>query len=342
MPTTIRDVARVAGVGLGTVSRVINNSPQVSESTRRRVLDAIEALDFHPSPIARRLSLGKTLTIAAVAPFFTRPATVERLRGVEIAIAGTEYDLIVFNVESPERRYATLREVTCSQRVDGALVISLPPSEQELEILQSSSVPVVLIDINSPEVNGFSRVVIDDVAGGRLATEHLIGLGHRRIGYISDSFDEPSLYTASRMRYLGYREALRKAGIVPAEAWHRHGAHGRYEAEQLALHILNLGDPPTAIFAASDTQAIGVMEAARKMGMNVPRDLSVVGYDDIELAEHMGLTTIRQPLFESGAEGVRLLLQVIADQAAAPETIRLPTELVKRRTTARPPNGGSL
>ena len=339
MPATIRDVARVAGVGLGTVSRVINNSPQVSDPTRRRVLEAIEALDFHPSPIARRLSLGKTLTIAAIAPFFTRPATVERLRGVELTIAGTEYDLIVFSVESPERRDATLREVTRSQRVDGALVISLPPRDGELETLQASPVPVVLIDVNNPEMEGFSRVVVNDFEGGRRATQHLLALGHRRVGYISDPFDEPFLYTASRMRFQGYQQALQEAGIEPAEVWHQHGEHGRYEAERLAIALLSLQNAPTAIFAASDTQAIGVMEAARKMGLNVPNDLSVVGYDDIELAEYMGLTTVRQPLFESGAEGVRLLLQAIADRSAPPRTVRLQTEVIPRRTTAQPRDG---
>ncbi len=336
MPATIRDVARIAGVGLGTVSRVINNSPQVSAATRQRVLAAIEALDYRPSPIARRLSLGKTLTIGAIAPFFTRPAIVERLRGVELAIAGTEYDLLVFNVESMERRDAALLEVTRRQRVDGALVISMPPRECDLQTLQSAEIPVVLIDVNNPALDSFPRVTVDDQLGGRRATQHLIDLGHRRIGYISDPFDDPFLYTASRMRFLGYCQALEEAGIPLEDAWHRHGQHGRYEAGQLALELLQMDRRPTAIFAASDTQAIGVMEAARTLGLDVPGDLSVVGYDDIEIAEYVGLTTIRQPLFESGAEGVRLLLQAIEEPQAAMAAVELPIELIVRRTTAPP------
>src|SRR5690606_7696814 len=122
---TIRDVAKFAGVGIGTVSRVINDSPSVSEATRNKVLSAIEALDYSPNPMARRLSLGKTLTIAVIAPFFTRPAVVERLRGIERILAESEYDLMVFNVETPSRRQTLLRDIPRRERIDGLIIISL-------------------------------------------------------------------------------------------------------------------------------------------------------------------------------------------------------------------------
>ncbi|MGD8632628.1 MAG: LacI family DNA-binding transcriptional regulator, partial [Anaerolineales bacterium] len=205
MPATIRDVAKKAGVGLGTVSRVINKSPRVSHATRERVQQAIEALDYRPNPIARRLSWGKTLTIAAIAPFFTRPATVERLRGVELSIAGSEYDLIVFNVETPERRDSTFAEVARRERVDGALIISLPPTREDLQRFEQARLPIVLLDVNNPELNNFNRVIVDDVEGGHKATAHLLELGHARIGYISDAFDDPFFFSASRKRFEGYR-----------------------------------------------------------------------------------------------------------------------------------------
>src|SRR5512135_2356525 len=129
MPATIRDVAKQAGVGLGTVSRVINGSPQVSEATRERVLSAIAALNFVPNPTARRLSLGKTLTIAAIVPWFTRPAEVERLRGVEHTLAESEYDLVLYNVETPEKRDTYFRDVPRSERADGVLIVSLSPRD---------------------------------------------------------------------------------------------------------------------------------------------------------------------------------------------------------------------
>ncbi len=192
MPPTIRDVARQAGVGLGTVSRVLNDSPHVSQATRQRVLAVIEKLNFSPNPVARRLSLGKSLTIGVVAPFFTRPAFVERLRGIEHACAPTQYDLAVYNVERPERGSALLRELAQHMRVDGLIVISLPPSQDELDLLKGSGVTTVLIDVGDPPREEVSRVQIDDVAGGRQATEHLIQLGHRRIGFIGDRFKNPS------------------------------------------------------------------------------------------------------------------------------------------------------
>lgn len=339
MPVTIRDVAKKAGVGLGTVSRVINKSPQVSHETRERVQAAIKELDYRPNPIARRLSWGKTLTIAAIAPFFTRPATIERLRGVELSIAGTEYDLIVFNVETPERRDYTFDEVARRERVDGALIISLPPSSEDLARFHSANIPIVLIDVNHPELTHFNRVIVDDVAGGYKATQHLIHLNHRRIGYISDSSDDSFYFSASRDRFEGYQRALEETGIEVDPLLHRKGDHGRYEAQRLASEMLKVEDRPTAIFAASDTQALGVLEAAREMELRVPEDLSVVGYDDVEFADYVGLTTVRQQLFESGQAGLQLLLDVISAPEREPICSEMQTELVIRSTTAPPKEG---
>lgn len=332
--TTIRDVARYAGVGVGTVSRVLNDSPEVSPSTRDKVLSAIEALDYTPNPIARRLSLGKTLTIAVIAPFFTRPSVVERLRGIEHVIADSEYDLIVFNVETSSRRDAYFRNVSRRERVDGLIVISLLPSDNDVQRLQQSGAPVVLVDVSHP---AFSQVIVDDVHGGRQATEHLLSLGHRKIGFLSDYEDSSFYFTANRDRFAGYSEALRAAGIHLNPAYCVHGVHSRSSAFEMASRLLSLSNPPTAIFATSDTLAIGVLEAAHERGLRVPHDLSVIGYDDIEIAEYLRLTTIRQSLFESGAEGVKLLLEEIEFTSEQPKQILLPTELVKRDTTAAPP-----
>lgn len=335
MSTTIRDVAKKAGVGLGTVSRVLNDNPGVSEATRQRVLDTIEALDYAPSPLARKLSLGKTLTIAAVIPFFTRPSAVGRLRGISNTLADTEYDLIVIDLEAPEQYEVYFSRLARGVQVDGVLLISLAPGQETLEKITHTGTPLVLIDVNDPNLDKYDRVIVDDVEGGRLAVEHLLGLGHRRIAYIGDSFEDSYYFTSSKHRFEGYRSALLKAGIPIREEYYRHGPHGRYEARLLASEMLQLKDPPTAIFAASDTQAIGVLEAARDADLHVPEDLSVIGYDDIEIAEHLGLTTVRQLLFESGEQGVKLLLDRIRNSDEEPRTIVLPTKLVVRKTTAR-------
>jgi LacI family transcriptional regulator len=333
-PVTIRDVAEYAGVGVGTVSRVLNEHPSVSGATRRKVLAAIETLDYTPNPIARRLSLRKTLAIAVIVPFFTRPAFTERLRGVEYALADSEYDLILFNVETTAKRDAYFQNVPRRERFDGLLIVSLSPRNGEVEHFLQADVPTVLIDAHHP---GLSRVVIDDVAGGRLATQHLFELGHRRIGFIGDRLDNPFNFVSNRDRYTGYRQALAEAGLSFPAAYHCQGEHGREQARHMASQLLALPDPPTAIFAASDTQALGALEAAQDAGLKVPEDLSVVGYDDIEIAEFFGLTTVRQPLFALGVEGVELLLETIASPPATPRRVLLPVELVSRGTTAPPP-----
>jgi DNA-binding LacI/PurR family transcriptional regulator len=333
---TIRDVAKKAGVGLGTVSRVINESPQVSEATRRRVLDVIADLNYTPNPTARRLSIGKTLTVAVITPFFTRPSFIERLHGIENTLAESDYDLNIYNVETVERRDQCMRQIPRRDRADGVIILSLSPRDEDLPYLQRSEVPIVLVDANHPSLSSLNRVIVDDVAGGRTATQHLIELGHRRIGFISDLLDSPFNFTSSRDRFLGYRQALEAAGIPFRPEYHGQKEHGRYEARLLAEQMLALPERPTAIFAASDTQAMGVLEAARNAGLRVPEDLSVIGYDDIEIAEYLGLTTIRQLLYESGQLGVELMLDILEGLNPAPVCQVLPTELIVRGTTVPP------
>lgn len=333
---TIRDVAKIAGVGLGTVSRVINGSPQVSEATRRRVLQVIEELNYVPNPTARRLSTGKTLTIVVIVPFFTRPAEIERLRGIENTLAESDYDLIIYNVETVQRRDACIREIPRKERADGVIIISLWPCNEDLPYLVSADVPIVLVDANHPSLKLMNRVIVDDVKGGRLATQHLIDLGHQRIGLISDYLDSPFNFTSSRDRHNGYRQALNAAGIAYHSEYHLQGEHGRHSANALAQEMLALPEPPTAIFATSDTQAMGVLQAASERGLQVPQDLSVIGYDDIEVAEYLGLTTIQQLLHESGQRGVELLLDILHNPETQPVCDVMPTKLVVRDTTAPP------
>ena len=330
---TISDVARLAGVGRATVSRVLNERANVDPRTRARVLEAIAALDFVPNPTARRLSLRRTQTIAVILPFLTRPSVVERLRGVEAALVRGGYDMIVFNVETVERREAVFRDLPRRERVDGLIIVSLSPHESELERIDRTALPVVLIDAHH---RSLPRVVADDVLGGRLVSRHLLALGHRRIGFIGDIPRIPLAFTSSRLRLTGVRREITAAGLTLPASLVAVGDHSPRRSTELATRMLTQRLPPTAIVCASDTQAAGSLEAASALGMSVPGDLSVTGYDDIELADHLGLTTVRQPLFDSGVRAVERLLGMI--DGAPPGALRevQPISLVVRRSTAPP------
>jgi LacI family transcriptional regulator len=333
---TIADVAAHAGVGAGTVSRVLNDSPRVRDSTRARVLAAIELLDYRPNPLARGLSRGRCQTLGVVVPFFTHASAVERLRGVAAALDGSRYDLVLFNVESPVHRDEHFATLTRRDRADGLLIMSLPPPPHSLARLADAGVPVVLLDTCG---RGVPAVVTDDVEGGRLATRHLLALGHERIAFIGDDPDNPLGFTAGSSREAGYRQTMAEAGVDFPAGYVCHGPHVRAVARRLTERLLARRDRPTAVFASSDVQALGVLEAARAAGLDVPGDVSVVGFDDVEVSGYAGLTTVRQPLFESGKVAARILLAAL-EEGHIPEAHehRLGLELVERSTTG-PPSG---
>jgi len=332
MPATIRDVAKLASVGVGTVSRVLNNSPSVSNETRQRVLAAIDELDYSPNPIARQLSTGRTLTIGVILPHLTMPSYVERLRGVQQALLDTEYDLVLFSVENPTQRDAFFDNLSQGSRVDGILVVSMPPTDRQATRLANSPIPTVLVDAYHADL---CCVITDDMKGGSLVTNYLLDLGHQKIAYLSDFLETP-FHPSMRYRYQGYRDALEKAGSAFIPEYLVEGHNDRSTARQLARQLLTLPDPPTAIFAGCDIQAIGVLDTAREMGIRVPQELSVIGYDGIRDAEYLNLTTIEQHLFESGVQGVRLLFDLLEQNTEATCQKFLPIDLVVRGTTAPP------
>jgi LacI family transcriptional regulator len=331
-PATIADVAAQAGVGASTVSRVLNGG-QVSGPARARVLAAMNELAYRPRASARSLVTGATGTLALVIPFFTHPSAVERMRGVIAALDETEYDVVVCNVASAAQRDEYLGRGAPLDRSDGLLLVSLAPTDDEVDAFIRAGAPVVVLDAFHPRL---PCLRIDDIAGGMLATRHLIELGHERIAFVGDR-PEPGLgFVSSRRRRDGYRRALQHAGIPTRPELQREGPHGRHVAHRLTRELLTLPEPPTAIFAASDTQALGVLEAAGYEGFAVPGDLSVVGFDDLEVAPYVGLTTIHQPLEDSGRRAVERLVAAMHDEDTEPHEELLELELKVRRTTAAP------
>jgi DNA-binding LacI/PurR family transcriptional regulator len=327
--TTIAKVAAQAGVGVGTVSRVLNGSPSVSEDTRRRVLEAIAALDYQPSAVARALSTGRAHAIGVIAPFFTHPSVIERVRGVSRTLTDAGYQLILLDVERAEQRREFFKSLAVRGRIDGVLSISLAPSEREVRRLQMANLPIVLLDRGHASL---PTITIDDVEGGRMAAEHLLALGHRLIAFVGDEEENLFGFDSSAQRREGFTAALAAAGVALEPQLILRRPHGRDAARDAAATLLALEPRPTAVFASSDVQAIGVLEAAQAAGVPVPDELSVIGFDDVEAAGYTGLTTIAQPLEESGALGAAMLLRAMSGERV--ESRRLPLQVVDRGSTS--------
>lgn len=331
MAPTIRDVAKLANVGIATVSRVLNENPSVSEETRNAVLAAIEELDYTPNPIARQLSTGRTLTIGVILPHLTTPSYVERLRGVQHAISETEYNMVLFSVGNPEERDAYFKDLPRNNLVDGIIIISLPPNEDQAKRFVEADIPIILVDAYHPEL---CSILTDDVKGGKIATQHLIDLGHEKIAFLSEPLETP-FHPSSRYRHQGYLTALEENGISSQSKYLISGKRGRKKAKKMAKKLLTMDDPPTAIFASNDIQAIGVLEMAKELGVRVPKDVSIIGFDGIRDAKYLHLTTVDQNLFESGVVGVHTVIEALEALPEKPCEKRLSLKLVQRKTTKR-------
>lgn len=333
MPVTIYDVAKAAGVGISTVSRVLNENTNVRLETRRRVLETIEDLGYKPNILARNLSRSHVQTVGVVLSYLTSPFQVNVLHGIEGFLAHEGLDLTIFSMESPRRRETLLDNLSQGRRCDGLIVISFAPQERFLQRFQRYHIPVVIADYQAV---GLPSVFVDNVFGGYLATKHLLDLGHTTIGYILDHTEPPNGSGGNEPgadRMCGYQQALQEAGI-PFDPLLvvTSGQHSREQGAAAAKTLLNRGKPITAVFAASDLIALGLMEYARQQGLRIPGDLAVVGFDDIELASFAGLTTVRQPMQEMGRQAAEILCRLMRGEPASPLARQLPIELVVRNS----------
>lgn len=328
-PATIYDVARKAGVSISTVSRVLNNPSKVNDETRSNVLSAINQLGYVPKAEARARALKDTRRIGVITPFFTAPSFVQRLRGVAAALANTNYELVIYTVDSLDRLNGYLETLPLTRNLDGLIIMSLQFDNTFAKRLVDYGLETVLIEYPQRIL---SSVEIDDIAGGRMAAEYLVKKGHHRCGFLGDSsLPEYSVHPIS-YRLVGYRHALAAAGISLPEEYVYLVPYDLETTRQHTRQMLNMPDPPTAVFAATDLQAMGVLKAAHDLGMQVPRDLAVIGFDDLDMSGYIGLTSIRQPLDESGRIAVELLLSRLADPSRPVQHIQLPLILIERET----------
>jgi DNA-binding LacI/PurR family transcriptional regulator len=327
---TIYDVARTAGVSIATVSRVLNTPQQVNEATRAAVLLAIDQLGFVPKAEAMARARRRYQRIGVLAPFFTVPSFVQRLRGVAGVLSGSTYELVVYSVDTAAQCRNYLESLPVTQRVDGLIVMSLRVNEHIVERLLQQGLPTVLVETTHPAL---SSVLIENESGGRLAAHYLLQRGYRQLAFVGGDSEIPgyTLHT-SELRLAGYRRHLHEAGITLPEAYVRITHNSQEYARQETHVLLGLPEPPKAIFAASDFLAMGVLKAVRERGLRTPQDVAVIGFDDLDIADYIGLTTIRQSLDEAGRVAVELLLARLAEPMRPVQHVRFDLQVIARET----------
>jgi LacI family transcriptional regulator len=331
---TIRDIADLAGVSIATVSRVLNDRPDVAPGTRENVLQVVRQQGFSTNRGARGLSSGRTGMIGLTLPLVADAYFGPMLGGAAEALHERDMRIVLAPTLHQHDREVSLLERLMRGTTDGAILMLPEESADELLMLQRQGFPFVVVDPREPPPDGIACVAAMHASGAKAATEHLLQLGHRRIGAIAGA---PGWY-ATEERLIGFRAALAGAGIlldpelVVYSDWRT--PRGTEAAEQL----LSLPEPPTAIFGFNDNVAIGALHAAHKRGISVPEDLSVVGFDDTEPAKIVTpqLTSVRQPLAEMGRTGVSLLLRIIEGPRVDALRMELATTLVIRDSTAPP------
>lgn len=334
MAVTIRDVAKLAGVSPMTVSRVINGSPKVTPETRERVEAAIAELHYVPNTLARGLTQQRSGTIGMVVPDLGDPFFTLVLRGAEQVARGAGYRVIVCNTNSDGELEASYIENLIANQVDGVILAPVDnASKRIIDWMAARPMPHVLIDRSIPGVQA-DIVQGDSVGGARVLVDHLVALGHRRIGHITES---QSVSTA-RDRFQGYREAIEANGIPYDPALVAEGAGATIDGAHAAtLELLGRGGPPSAILAVNNLAAVGVVLALRESGVAVPGDIAVACFDDIELAAYLCpfLTVMAQPATMYGSLATELLLDRIQGTAPAEARVMvLPGELIVRESTA--------
>lgn len=330
---TIKDIARLANVSTATVSRVINNHPEVKESTRKKILEIIKETNYRPNTVARSLTTNKS---NAIGVFFTdhfnsglsHPFFREVIYGLERYLGEKGYDIVYFANRHWGSNFTYLEK--CRDRqVDGVVLMGIAGDDPNLGKLLGTDLPAVFIDIDIIGKNS-TYVISDNRAGAKIAVKYLYGLGHRKIAMLMGI----NTTKTSQERFIGYREALKELGLAYRSEWVYDGNYSEEGGYLATKKILNLKDLPTAIFCQSDSMAIGAMRAIEETGYSVPDDFSLVGFDDIEVSRYVrpALTTIAQDKESLGSSAAKLLLNMINRSEQGYSPIILPVKLIERET----------
>jgi LacI family transcriptional regulator len=330
MNITIKDVAKIANVSYATVSRALNGHNDVSEKTKRRVIDICEQIGYSPNAIARGLVKNSTDTIGLLIPDITNPFFSDVAWGVEDEASKKGYNVILCNTNWELSREESYFKLLCEKRVGGIIVA--PVSDETISLVERFGIklPVVFVGSN-PKDESFNFVVADNLKAGFMATEYLIKLGHLRIALIGGN-EYTSTY---RDRFEGYRMALDKYGLIYDANFVKSGSFRRDSGYRLTKGLVEIGNTPSAVVAANDMVALGVIEAIEELNMNIPDDISLIGFDDISYASlpKIKLTTISQPKYNIGKKSVDILFKRIDGRGLRKGTYEiLQPELIERST----------
>jgi LacI family transcriptional regulator len=328
--STIYDVAERAGVSITTVSRFLNNPEKVNPETGKKVQDAINQLAYIPHGNTGTKASRRVGRIGVLTPFFPAPSFVQRLQGMTPVFRQYHCEMVIYTVESLEQLQEYLHSVSILKRFDGLVIMAMRVGDEEVQRILQSGLEVVLIEQHHPLL---SSVEADNVRGGSLAAEHFLEKGLFPCGFIGQATALPFSLEPSALRWRGYQETLSRAGRPTAERHVRLGDVSVEDGMRMALDLLGNPDRPRAVFAMCDLQAIGAMKAARKLGLRVPEDVAILGFDDIETAEYMELSTVSQSLTESGRLAAELLVARIREPGRPHQSIQLKVAVVPRATT---------
>jgi DNA-binding LacI/PurR family transcriptional regulator len=331
---TIKDVAREAGVSVGTASQALRESPAVRDATRRRVQVVAKRLRYQPSALARGLVTRRTHTVGLLISDIANPFFIRAVRAIEDVAQENGYNVILCNTDEDAAKETQYLRVLMEKRVDGIILATTAGSRQMVRDVRWRRIPLVLFDRELPGV-ATDLVKVDGVTGGRLATEHLLRLGHRRIAIIHG----PVVRSTGAERLQGYLDALRAAGLQPDPTLIREGNFKQESGRVLARQLLALTPRPSALFCTNNLMTVGALQTLGEQGVRMPKDLSLIGYDDMEwwTLTHPPLTTVGQPVYELGREAMRLLLaQIEAPGRRRPQRVVLKPELLTRASCGPP------
>ena len=331
---TIYDVAKLAGVSIATVSRVLNNPERVKPDTKARILSAIDSLKFVPKADAVARARKSYQRIGIITPSITNDSFVDRLRGIMMALEGTAYETTLYPVFTPARYNEILARLAINGSVDGLIVLAGGSVDENIiKRFTAHNVPMVIgVDKQSSFDCLCSQIVIDHAAGARMAADYLIGKGHRRMAFVGDAFLDNDFNSIGHIKLDNFRQRLAEHGVPLPDSTVALASHSTEQANEKVQSLLMCPKPPTAIFASSDTQAIGIIHAAQEQGLSIPDDLAVIGFDDISIAEFIQLTTINQALRESGRLAVEFVIAAIEKTVSEPQSSEIPLRLIPRKT----------